>query len=527
MQNQHSGESPSTATAGRKRVSDILEAMDALSDAIRSDRQMLAQIGSPLDRMTVRAETAEAAAIASDKALSALKILQNNSLQTIKAGNEAIAAMKAAILKSEAEAESKTNAILSLERIIRENTDNLKASALAFHAVNELAFYDPLTGLPNRRLLDERLKQMIGNNKRWGTFGAAIFMDLDKFKRLNDVFGHEAGDELLIAVGKRLQTAVRQTDTVARYGGDEFVILIDRLNGTFADAKGEAEVIATKILGLLTPPYTLNVRTGKGQHEVIEYQAFASLGVAMFDGDDKQTHNILDWADEAMYQAKSEGGSKVLFYDVAKSTEETMAYLYNLATQNDIETANHGIRMRQYVKTLANRAKAMNLFPDELNDKIIEQLFKTTQLHDIGKIRIPFLVLHKQGKLTADEWDIMKTHTTRAVEILEEAKKQNASLCEFLDTAIAVAESHHEHWDGTGYPKGLAGTAIPLAGRLLAIADVYDALISKRSYKQPWKHEDAMAEITAKSGSQFDPLLVEALVCEDENFRLIAERARD
>jgi len=247
----------------------------------------------------------------------------------------------------------------------------------------------------------------------------------------------------------------------------------------------------------------------------------------MFDGNESEENNILDWADEAMYWAKSEGGRTIRFYDAANSTEQTLMNLYDLATQNDVETANHGIRMRQYVKTLANRAKAMNLFPNEINDQIIERLYKATQLHDIGKTKIPYAILHKKSKLTLEEWEIMKTHTTRGAEILEGAKKQNVSLAALLNVAIDVAGAHHERWDGKGYPKGLAGFDIPLAGRILAIADVYDALISKRSYKQPWRHEDAIAEICSKVGSQFDPLLIDALMREQENFRLIAEGAQD
>jgi len=169
----------------------------------------------------------------------------------------------------------------------------------------------------------------------------------------------------------------------------------------------------------------------------------------------------------------------------------------------------------------------MNLYPNQLSNEVIERLFKTTQLHDIGKTKIPYSIIHKMGKLTPDEWVEMKTHTTRGVEILEAAKKQNISLADFLSTAIEVAGEHHEHWDGAGYPKGLAGTDISLAGRIMGIADVYDALISRRSYKEPWSHEDAVAEIVSKAGTQFDPLLIEAFIREQENFRLIAENAKD
>ena len=394
-------------------------------------------------------------------------------------------------------------------------------------AVTELAFNDPLTGLPNRRLLQDRLKQSISNNKRWGTHSAAIFLDLDKFKLLNDKFGREVGDGMLISVASRLKLAVRESDTVARFGGDEFVVLLDRLSGDYLEAQLEAETVSKKIISLLTPPYRLRVRGDKQSSQSVEYQNFASLGVVIFSGDESKENNILDWADEAMYWAKSDGGKTVRFYDAIESTAQILKRLYDLATENDIETANHGIRMQQYVKVLANRALQMNLYPGELNAPFIEQLFKATQLHDIGKTKIPFAILHKKSKFSDEEWAIMKTHTICGAEILEDAKRQNASLTEFLNTAVDIAAGHHERWDGGGYPSGLVGTSIPLAGRIIAIADVYDALISKRSYKEPWCHEDALSELTSKSGTQFDPLLIEALMREHLNFKRIAESAQD
>ena len=522
---QHDSKKTTSASRiGHTRLSDLTKSIEALNDSIIRDQQKLAGFISPVDLMQIRAEKAEAALKASDIALNALKVLQKNSLEIIKASDIAIAAMKATIKENDADAEIKR---IALSKIIVENKNSLKASAIALNAVNELAFNDSLTGLPNRRLLSDRLRQMIISNKRWDSYSAAIFLDLDKFKLLNDQFGHEAGDELLIAVSNRLKLSVRESDTVARYGGDEFVILLNKLTGNLLDARAEAEKIAKKVLSSLNPPYELAIHNSFGKNEVINYQCFASLGVAMFNGNIAEEINILDWADEAMYWAKSEGGQTIRFYDADNSTEQTLMHLYSMATENDIETANHGIRTRQYVKTLARRAQHMNLFPNELNDQIIERLFKTTQLHDIGKTKIPYSIIHKNGTLSPDEWTLMKTHTTLGANILTKAKKQNSSLTDFLNTAIEIAESHHEYWDGSGYPKGLSQFKIPLAGRIMGIADMYDALINKRSYKMPWSHEAAVAEIISKSGTQFDPLLIEAFKQEQDNFKLISETARD
>lgn len=506
--------------------SDIAEKLELLSQEMRSEKARLDQIATPLGEMRFRAEKAEASLKVSDLALKALQTLQRNSLEITQASNAAILALRATIVQNEKDAKQKQYALDELTKIVEKNRKSIEASAIAMGALNQLAYNDPLTGLPNRRLLVDRLHQVILNNKRWESYSAAVFIDLDKFKRLNDEFGHEVGDSLLIQFGSRLKHAVRETDTVCRYGGDEFVILLSKVNGNLPEARSEVEMICKKILAAITPVFILKVHS-QNQEKIIEYKARASLGAAMFNGELEHEPTILDWADEAMYWAKSEGGTTYRFYDEANSVEQTLAALYELAIQHDDETANHGIRTRQYMKTLANRAQQMNLFPNEISNEVIERLFKATQLHDIGKSKIPYAIIHKPGKLSPEEWEIMKTHTTLGAQILEEAKNQNNGLADILNTAIDVAIAHHERWDGSGYPNGLAGNAIPLAGRLMAIVDVYDALIAKRSYKEAWSYEDAAAEIVAKAGTQFDPFLIKAFIREQENFRLIAEGAKD
>lgn len=509
------------------RLMDTITSLNLLANAIRSDKFNLDKISSPLQLMKFRAENAESSLIASETALHALTVLHANSLKIIEASTIAMESTRAAEISKDADLKLKQTTLHELEVIIEANKVNLEASAAALLAATELAFNDDLTGLPNRHLLKDRLKQSISNNKRWGTHGAAIYLDLDKFKHINDEFGHDAGDKLLIALSNRLKISVRETDTVARYGGDEFVVLLQGLAATKPEAQAEARAVAAKIISALNAPFSLSIHSPDLAYRKLEYQNHASLGVVVFDGDQSKENYILEWADEAMYWAKRNGGGQFSFYDEVVSAEMTLTHLYSMATENDIETANHGIRMRQYVKALAIRANQMNLFPNELNDQIIERMFSTTQLHDLGKVRIPYSIIHKAGTLDAAEWEIIKTHTTLGAEILIHEKKLNAILSTFLDTAIDMAGGHHEHWDGKGYPKGLAGADIPLAARILAIADVYDALTCKRSYKQPWKHEDAMAEITSKAGSQFDPLLIGALTRESENFRKIADLSRD
>lgn len=168
--------------------------------------------------------------------------------------------------------------------------------------ISQLAFYDPLTKLANRRLLNDRLEHSLLESKRTKEYGALMFLDLDKFKPLNDQHGHEAGDELLIEVGKRLKRSVREIDTVARFGGDEFVVLLNKLGKTEVDAKQRSLEIAEKIRCLLAKPYQLNIG-----NRTIEHKCTSSIGVVNFIGITKSQTEIFKQADAAMYKSKNNG----------------------------------------------------------------------------------------------------------------------------------------------------------------------------------------------------------------------------
>jgi putative two-component system response regulator len=220
--------------------------------------------------------------------------------------------------------------------------------------------------------------------------------------------------------------------------------------------------------------------------------------------------------------------------EVAKRSKETEAIkdatilaLAGLAETRDTDTGAHIRRTQLYIKILAEAARKDPAFAPSLSGEQITLLFKTAPLHDIGKVGIPDRILFKPGPLTEEEFTIMKEHTTLGGRAISEAQQQLGINTSFLHLAHEIATTHHEKWDGTGYPAGLRGEEIPLAGRLMAIADVYDALRSRRVYKKPLSHEEACAIIRRDSGRQFDPALTTIFDRVQEDFRLVAEKYAD
>ena len=214
----------------------------------------------------------------------------------------------------------------------------------------------------------------------------------------------------------------------------------------------------------------------------------------------------------------------------ASDTETIMlSSLNSLALARDNETGNHIIRTQKYVRLLAERLKQMGHYTDILSKANIDRLYRAAPLHDIGKIGIPDNILYKSGPLTKEEWGVMKTHTNIGEFVLSSAKSQLSDVHHnmVVEAAIEIAGAHHEQWDGGGYPHGLKEQDIPLAARIMSLADMYDALISERVYKREWTHQEAEEEITRRSGTQFDPLVVEAFKAEASEFAAIAQKYKD
>ena len=220
--------------------------------------------------------------------------------------------------------------------------------------------------------------------------------------------------------------------------------------------------------------------------------------------------------------------------EVSRRTREVMAIqdvtimvMASLAETRDSETGNHIRRTQHYVRALAEHLRTHPRFAATLTNHYIEMLFKSAPLHDIGKVGIPDRILLKPGKLTTEEFEVMKTHTTLGREAIEHAEQQLKLEVPFLVIAKEIAYSHQEKWDGSGYPQALQGDAIPLSARLMAVADVYDALISRRVYKAAMPHEQAVQIIQQGRGQHFDPDIADAFVALQVQFQSIAGRFSD
>jgi len=536
---------------------------------------------------------------------------------------------------------------------------NLSTILTALGEVRKLATRDPLTGLYNRRQLDEELERAWLLSKRYKNNMAALILDLDQFKEINDMWGHGAGDRLLVEFAETLKSAIRASDILARYGGDEFVILLPHAN------QGEATILAERVIE--------TVRSTRFLKDKENLSISASIGVSIFNHElAMENHTrLIDQADQALYQAKKEGrdrcilwtgetnpvttnppapeatiagktkargrilvlddeeyillllkrileaeryevrtartiaealgelqsnprhfdillcdlslpdgdGSELLrwareldseivnivisgnvtannaitalrqgAYDFiqkpiiaeamvalidraltyrnllrenaryreyledmvrAKNSELTQAlddiktsYEFTLETMvamldaREFETGQHSVRVRDLTVALA---KEMGYEGVQL-----EEIGRGALLHDIGKVGIPDAILLKPGKLTADEWDVMRKHPEIGHRFLRNSQ--------FLQTAAGIVLSHHERWDGTGYPHQLKEEDINMGARMFAVIDAYDAMRSSRVYKRSISMENTIAEIKDKSGSQFDPAVVTAFL---------------
>jgi putative two-component system response regulator len=243
-----------------------------------------------------------------------------------------------------------------------------------------------------------------------------------------------------------------------------------------------------------------------------------------------ETHLQLKAWHDAMRDRNAwlQGELQARLQEVDKLRETTLFVMVALAEFRDADTGNHIKRTQEYVRVLAQWVRDQGLAPAGFDDAHIDALAKAAPLHDIGKVAIPDGVLLKPGPLTAEEWVVMKTHTTQGADLLKRAAdKLGPDAGPLLHFGMEIARSHHEKWDGSGYPDGLVAEAIPLSARLMAVADVYDALISRRPYKEPMTHDASLAWIEAHGEGHFDPALVKGLRIVQPQLVAIAEQWHD
>jgi diguanylate cyclase (GGDEF)-like protein len=342
------------------------------------------------------------------------------------------------------------------------------ADILGHHALREQAISDPLTGLGNRRKMAEHLGEWFATADERSPLLLMLF-DLDGFKSYNDTFGHPAGDALLAHLGTKLAASVAPYGEAYRLGGDEFCAVVtveeDRLE----------EVMAGASLAL----------SERGE----EFSISASHGVVLLPHEATTLEQALQLADERMYSHKhGRSGAREQARDVLMRTMQ--------AKQPDL---------REHSSEVADLAVAVARRLD-MDGEEIDEIARAAELHDVGKVGIPDVILHKPAGLDATEWELMYQHTILGERILNAAPA--------LRPVARIVRSTHERWDGRGYPDGLRGDEIPLAARVVAVCDAYDAMTTDRAYSSAVGHDAACQELRDMAGSQFDPQVVAAFIAE-------------
>ena len=358
--------------------------------------------------------------------------------------------------------------------------------------LEEQATTDPLTGLYNHRHIHERLEEEFARASRSGRRLAVMMLDMDNLKFFNDSCGHLVGDDSLRFAAGLFSKALRVSDILGRYGGDEFLAILPETG------RERAEQVGQRIVSLLAEhPFSM---VDSGQRVPLG----VSIGVACYPDDGVGTRELLALADAALYEAKGRGGGRVV---AARSniSEPPAAWslgfgflqsLLNALGHKDPYTRKHCEDNVRYADRLADQL--------HLPAGAKESLRKAALLHDVGKIAIPDSTLLKPGPLDSGEWKVMRQHVQFGETIVR-------GIAEISD-AIEPVATHHERYDGTGYPRGLKRDKIPLLGRLLAVVDAYSAMTLDRPYRRALSHEQAKDELRKGSGSQFDPAVVEAFL---------------
>jgi|GEM_PF-403002 len=359
-----------------------------------------------------------------------------------------------------------------------------------------LANIDAVTGLYNHRYFQTRLEEEIKRTDETKNTLGMLMIDLDNFKKYNDIYGHKIGDELLSKSSKIFLSKTGEQDIVCRYGGDEFAILlpganseriisvIERIRKAFDKMMDMDEVFGLPDKVTISAGYSI-------------YPEFA-----------KSKDELIMQADSALYRAKNMGRNNVqlyrdvfedikYFFDNDEKLFAGLRAILGTVSAKDKYTLGHSERVMDYAVMIG---KAMGL-----SDERIRLIKIAALLHDIGKVEIPESVLNKSGQLTDEDRYLLKKHPDYSVAILE-------PLAPGIDNLIDSIKYHHERFDGSGYPSGIKGDNIPLEARILCVADSFDAMLSDRPYRKGMKLDEVIEELKNNSGTQFDPCAVQAFL---------------
>ncbi len=358
------------------------------------------------------------------------------------------------------DAQSDGQKVYAVARDITER--NLKEAQIEY-----LSFHDMLTGLYNRRFLEEEIKRLdVPRNLPL----SIIMGDVNRLKLVNDAFGHEKGDELIIKAAESIKNSCRPEDLIARWGGDEFMIFLPKTNF------GDAQKIVDRIHAICA------------QKSVNSISVSIAFGLSTKSFLNESMNEQMRLAEDAMYKAKAKEGerSRKDIIDVIAAT------LFSKIPYEE----QHAKRVSFLCQEMGHALK--------LNKDDIQKLTLAGLLHDIGKIAISTDILQKKTPLTIDEWEQVKSHTEIGAKVVGNTDAMN-------DVGKAILY-HHERYDGSGYPSGITWEEIPTAARIIAIADSYDTMITQSSYKPRKSREEAIEEIKRNMGTQFDPHLADLFI---------------
>lgn len=405
-----------------------------------------------------------------------------------------------------------------LEQAHRALTEAYTHLEQAHVTIQKQALTDGLTGLPNHRAMMDQLDKELERVRRFDRPLSLLFFDADRFKRINDAHGHGVGDIVLRQIGERAVRILRGGDTVGRFGGEEFVLLLPE-----TDEDGAKTVAERLRSAIASEPIASDMVAGG-------LVATVSVGVATYPADGCSVQELLHQADQAMYLAKLLGRNQVrtasetrrlgtdlelmtllqqegnrdagerketTLEDLRETYTLRMIYsLMSLLERRDLGMSQHAFVVSDLATAIA---QTMQIEPAQ-----VSRIGLAALLHDIGKVAVPDVILQKAGRLSQHERSLLREHAELGAQILEASP--------FLQDLVPAVRYHHEWWNGNGYPHRLAGEAIPLAARIIAVAEAYDAMQRNRPYQSGRTAEEAAGELSRCAGTQFDPAVIQSFL---------------